>query len=97
MYVPDRVGGRSQTVKVDIGDNQLESFDVGGQWVAPSQLDITELLQELDLETYPQFISGTKVMQAGPENIIRTYADDIPSIGSIWGLIEFQLFIWKVH
>jgi len=93
----NRVGGRSQTVKVDIGNNQLESFDVGGQWVAPSQLDIMELLQELGLETYPQFISGTKVMQAGPENQIRTYTIDIPRIGSIWGLIEFQLFIWKVE
>lgn len=92
----DRVGGRSQTVKVDIGNDRFESFDVGGQWVTPSQLDIMELLHELGLETYPQFISGTKVLQAGSENKITTYSNDIPSIGSIWGLVELQLFIWKV-
>ena len=90
------MGGRTQTLNVDIGDNQQEKFDVGGQWVSPSQLDVMEILQELGIETYPQFTSGTKILQAGAENTIRTYSSDIPSIGSIWGLIEMQLFIWKV-
>lgn len=56
-----------------------------------------ELLKELGLETYPQYINGTKVMQVGTDSKVRTYTSDIPSLGSLWGLIELQLFIWKVH
>lgn len=56
-----------------------------------------ELLGELGLETYQQFITGTKVMQVGSDNKIRTYSSDIPSLGSLWGIIELQLFIWKVN
>lgn len=55
-----------------------------------------EIIEELGLETYPQFITGEKVMQVGRGNKIRKYKSDIPSIGSLWGLIELQLFIWKV-
>ena len=56
-----------------------------------------ELLEELGLETYQQFITGTKVMRVGSDNKIRTYSSDIPSLGSLWGIIELQLFIWKVN
>ena len=35
-------------------------------------------------------------MQVGHNNVIRTYQSDIPSLGSFWGVIELQLFIWKV-
>ena len=94
-FFADRVGGRTLTVDVNVGIDQVEKFDLGGQWVTPVQLDVMEILQELGLETYPQNISGTKVMQVG-DNKIRTYTSDIPSIGSIWGLIQLQLFIWKV-
>lgn len=54
------------------------------------------MLEELKIETYPQYITGTKVMQVGSGNMIRTYKSDIPSLGSFWGVIELQLFIWKV-
>lgn len=69
---------------------------MGGQWVATSQPDILEMLEELNIGTYPQYISGTKVMQVGSGNKIRTYKSDIPSLGSYWGVIELQFFIWKV-
>ena len=92
----DRLGGRTLTHEIDIGDGQKAKFDLGGQWVASSQPDILEILEELNIETYPQFIDGTKVMQVGHNNVIRTYQSDIPSLGSYWGVIELQLFIWKV-
>ena len=85
------------TVDVDIGEGRKEKFDLGGQWVTPSQPDIMEILDELGLQTYQQYITGTKVMQVGKENKIRTYTSDIPSMGSLWGPIELQLFIWKVN
>ena len=92
----DRVGGRTLTKAVDAGDGRQENFDFGGQWVSSSQPDIMEMLTELGLEVYPQYISGKKIMQVGPRNRIRTYTSDIPSLGSWWGLVELQLFIWKV-
>ena len=67
----DRLGGRTLTVKVDAGNDKTESFDMGGQWVAPSQPDIMEVLKEFEIETYPQWINGTKVMQVGSDHSIR--------------------------
>lgn len=96
FFFLDRLGGRTLTHEIDIGDGQKAKFDLGGQWVASSQPDILEILEELNIETYPQFIDGTKVMQVGHNNVIRTYQSDIPSLGSFWGVIELQLFIWKV-
>ncbi len=96
LFLLDRVGGRTLTSSIDIGGGKMEKFDLGGQWVASSQPDILEILQELNIETYAQFINGTKVMQVGTGNVIRTYKSDIPSLGSYWGVIELQLFIWKV-
>ena len=90
------MGGRTLTNEIDIGEGQKAKFDLGGQWVASSQPDILEMLEELNIETYPQYIDGTKVMQVGHDNVVRTYQSDIPSLGSYWGIIELQLFIWKV-
>ncbi|XP_046437398.1 probable flavin-containing monoamine oxidase A [Daphnia pulex] len=97
LEAKDRLGGRTLTNEIDIGEGQKASFDFGGQWVASSQPDILEILEELNIETYPQFIDGTKVMQVGHDNVIRTYKSDIPSLGSYWGIIELQLFIWKAE
>ncbi|KAK7019792.1 hypothetical protein SK128_021483 [Halocaridina rubra] len=43
-----------------------------------------------------RYTTGKKFMQIGG-NTIRTYTSDIPSLGSIWSLIQLQLFIWKVE
>ena len=43
------------------------------------------------------FIIGTKIMQVGNGNPIRTYNTEIPSIGSIRGLIDLQRFINHVE
>ena len=40
-----------------------------------------------------KYISGTKIMQVGHKNTIGTYRSEIPSIGSIRGLIDLQLCI----
>ncbi|XP_057367268.1 probable flavin-containing monoamine oxidase A isoform X1 [Daphnia carinata] len=97
LEAKDRIGGRTLTNEINIGGGQREKFDLGGQWVASSQPDILEILEELNIKTYPQFINGTKIMQVGQGNIIRTYKSDIPSLGSYWGVIELQLFIWKAE
>ena len=40
-----------------------------------------------------KYFSGTKIMQVGHKNTIGTYRSEIPSIGSIRGLIDLQLCI----
>ncbi|XP_076038910.1 putative flavin-containing monoamine oxidase A isoform X3 [Oratosquilla oratoria] len=90
-----RVGGRTLTEELDIGNGLKEKFDLGGQWVGYAQEDVMDLIKELSIETYPQHIDGTKFMQLGSDSV-RTYKSDIPSL-SIRGLIELQYLIWKVE
>ncbi|XP_047502398.1 probable flavin-containing monoamine oxidase A [Penaeus chinensis] len=97
LEAQDRVGGRTLTQPVDIGQGKTELFDLGGQWVGSSQKHVIDMLRELGLETYPQYTSGTKVMQLGPESKVRPYSSDIPSLGSLRGLVQLQLFIWKIE
>ncbi|XP_043199156.1 uncharacterized protein LOC122368902 [Amphibalanus amphitrite] len=91
----DRVGGRTLATQIRVREGQTETFDLGGQWVGSTQTDIMEMLDELGLEVYPQYIQGTKHMQLGGD-AIRRYSSTIPNLGSWWGLVQLQLFIWKV-
>jgi hypothetical protein len=47
------------------------------------------LLKELGIETYKQYISGTKFMQVGSKNKISTYQSDIPSL-PLLGLLDMN-------
>src|SRR5690349_10170045 len=49
----DRVGGRTWTDTVDGA-----MLEIGGQWVSPDQTVLLDLLQELNLETYPRYREG---------------------------------------
>ena len=42
------------TITLDAGSAGEDSFDMGGQWVGPTQTHILEILKELGIETYPQ-------------------------------------------
>ncbi len=89
-----RIGGRSLTMSYEGPQGQDDAFDLGGHWVSTRQKDIMELIEDLgEIEVYPQNITGTKVMQVGKGDPVRTYKSEIPSIGSITGLVEMQLFI----
>ncbi len=53
----DRVGGR--TCSQRLGGDWI---DLGGQWIGPTQDRIAALAGELGVETFPQFCTGTKVV-----------------------------------
>ncbi|KAK3887892.1 hypothetical protein Pcinc_008042 [Petrolisthes cinctipes] len=99
-----RVGGRTLTEKVKVcpederntNTEEEDKFDLGGQWVASGQRHVIDLLSQLDLSTFPQYTTGLKVMQLGGDTV-RTYSSDIPSLGSLWALIQLQWFIWKAE
>ncbi|XP_069102644.1 probable flavin-containing monoamine oxidase A isoform X1 [Argopecten irradians] len=94
LEAKDRVGGRTLTLPLQ-GKDGTDYWDLGGQWVSRSQKDIMNLLQELGLETYPQFTTGTKFMQVESAKV-KTYTSDIPSL-SVLALVDLQLFIMKVE
>ncbi len=78
----DRVGGR--TWSMDIGRGR---FDVGGQWLGPTQNRVASLASELGVETFPTFHGGTKVLLEGER--MSTYRGSIPKL-PIAGLLDLE-------
>lgn len=89
----ERVGGRTQTVQL-VSSSGTDYWDLGGQWVGRSQRDIIKLLNELGLETYPQYITGKKCQQLG-ETRIRTYNSNIPKLSWL-ALLDLHWSITKL-
>ncbi len=79
----ERVGGH--TLSHHLG---AATFDLGGQWIDPTQKRVTRLVRELGIETFPTFTEGTKVLLDGDRR--RTYRGDIPSL-SLPQLLRMQL------
>jgi len=40
-----------------------------------------ELLKELDIKTYDQYITGTKFIKLNADTKARKYSSDLPSVG----------------
>eukprot|EP00058_Branchiostoma_floridae_P020639 XP_002606129.1 hypothetical protein BRAFLDRAFT_125122 [Branchiostoma floridae] len=92
-----RVGGRTETVPLQ-GAGGQDTWDLGGMWVGRTQLHILQLLQELGLQTYPQYTRGYTVMQLGSAARVAKYRSDSPIPNMpLLSLIDVQLFIWKVE
>ena len=54
-----RTGGRTETIQLNCSQpGKKVTLDAGGQWVTDTQEIITELINELDIKTYPQFDTG---------------------------------------
>ena len=61
---------------------------------ASCQPHIMEMLRDLSIPVFEQFINGTKVMQLGGSNV-ATYKSDIPSL-PFYSLIELHFLLRKV-
>ncbi|MGB0591646.1 MAG: flavin monoamine oxidase family protein [Myxococcota bacterium] len=82
----DRVGGRTRSEP--LGDGV---FDLGGQWLGPTQTRMHDLVREFGLETHPTYSSGRQVLELGGRR--STYAGTIPKLDP-WTLIRLQ---WGIH
>ncbi|XP_072309720.1 probable flavin-containing monoamine oxidase A [Eucyclogobius newberryi] len=92
----DRVGGRTVTQEIPAA-NGKDLWDLGGQWVGSSQTHVLALIEELGLETYPQFRSGKKVHHmGGPKARVRSYTSSIPALSPMV-LLDFSLFLFKIN
>ncbi|MBX7443279.1 MULTISPECIES: NAD(P)/FAD-dependent oxidoreductase [unclassified Arthrobacter] len=69
----DRVGGRTWTDTVDGA-----MLEIGGQWVSPDQTALLELLQELNLETYPRYREGESIYIGADGVPVRYTGDSFP-------------------
>ena len=68
-------------------DEKGKKFDLGAHWVGRSQSNIMSLLEEFNIKMLPQFLAGTKVMQAGGGKV-RTYNSVWPIVGSWLALLD---------
>ena len=77
-----------------VGSRYVKFGVVGGM----SKIDIVYKNVNIQCIVYRnvniQYLQGTKHMQLGGTTI-RRYSSTIPNLGSWWGLIQLQLFIWK--
>ncbi|KAJ0015507.1 hypothetical protein NQD34_009127 [Periophthalmus magnuspinnatus] len=90
----DRVGGRTVTCEIPAA-NGKDRWDFGGQWVGSTQSHVLELIEELGLETYPQFNRGRKVHHmGGPRATVRSYTSSIPALSPLV-LLDLSLFLFK--
>ena len=69
----DRVGGRTWTDTVDGA-----MLEIGGQWVSPDQTALLELLQDLNLETYPRYREGESIYIGADGAPVRYTGDTFP-------------------
>jgi len=72
----DRVGGR--TFSVDLADGR---FDIGGQWLGPTQGRVERLCEDLEIATFATFHDGKKHLELDGKR--STYAGSIPSLSPL--------------
>ena len=86
-----RLGGRLKCAKTKTG----KLVDLGGMWVGPTtQPYICNLLQELDIPIYAQYVDGTNIHDDGHR--LHQYRGTIPSI-SLLSLLDTHLMLSKLE
>jgi monoamine oxidase len=84
-----RVGGRTHSR--EMGEGAI--FDLGGQWIGPTQDRLRALVDELGIETFPTHHSGTKILELCGKR--TTYENFIPSVPFL-SLIDLQRTLSKL-
>ena len=69
----DRVGGRTWSDTIDGA-----FLEIGGQWISPDQEALSELVDELGLETFPRYREGESVYIGADRRAVRYSGDMFP-------------------
>lgn len=72
----DRVGGRTESVPIGRG-----TFDLGGQWLGPTQYRMLKLVGDLGIETFPTYDDGRKILMVGDRR--TTYKGTVPKMSPL--------------
>lgn len=77
----DRVGGRTQSRTTDgLGlEGPPSSFDLGGQWIGPTQDRVISISKHLGLQTFRQYVQGERVLELGGR--VTRYRGSVPKVG----------------
>lgn len=86
----DRVGGRTCTKSLPGGP----WIDVGGQWIGPTQHEITALVRELGVKTFPTWTRGDNLVVV--EGRPKRYRGTIPRV-AVLSLLELGLAQWRLE
>lgn len=84
----DRVGGRLETVRCG-GD----TFDLGGQWIGPTQDRMHALCKQLGTATFPTHHAGAKIIDIDGKK--SQYSGDIPALHPL-ALIELEVLMRRM-
>ena len=85
----DRVGGRTLSHSIE-----GSTFDLGAQWIGPTQHRVAALCRTLGVQTFPTFHAGRKVVEIGGKS--RTYRGDIPALPPR-ALRELELLMRRIE
>ena len=85
----DRVGGRTHST-----EREGAWFDLGGQWIGPTQTRMAKLVADLGIETFPTFHEGKKVLNVGGKT--STYSGTIPSMSPL-KLLSIQRILSSIE
>jgi len=85
----DRVGGRTLSRRLGGG-----TFDLGAQWLGPTQRRMHALVAELGLRTYPTWATGRKVLDHAGR--VSTYAGTIPKMAP-WDLAAMEVALRRLE
>ena len=77
----DRVGGRtlSRTTEGLSLEGEAAAFDLGGQWIGPTQDRVISISKKLGLQTFKQYVRGERVLELGRR--VTRYRGSIPKLG----------------
>ena len=70
-----RVGGRTWNGKVAGTDGKEHFIEIGGQWISPDQTRLSDLVEELGLNTFSRYREGTSIY-VDPEGNRHKYTGD---------------------
>lgn len=86
----DRVGGRVLTKRVDVAT----WVDLGGQWIGPTQHEVTALAAELEVETFAMWTRGDNLVVTGGK--AKRYRGTIPRL-ALLSLLNVGWAQWRLE
>jgi monoamine oxidase len=94
LEAKSRVGGRNFASELASASG-LTVFDLGGQWLGPTQVHVLKLAEELGLKTYEQYDEGINVLRLS-DGRRRTFRGTIPSL-NVFALLELHFLMMKLN
>ncbi|MEA2749687.1 MAG: monoamine oxidase [Myxococcales bacterium] len=91
----DRVGGRTFTKTLPPSGAAAEGWiDVGGQWIGPTQHEITALVRELGVKTFPTWTHGDNLVIVNEK--AKRYRGTIPRV-ALLSLLDLGQAQWRLE